>query len=110
MEQLSLYLKISQLNLIIGAIAFVMTTLHVVLTFPVFSYVIAKHNYLGTRLLVTSFLTGIITYGLWLVYVWPFENLFMIVALGLWILTYVVFLIQTIVERRKSIGEKFKRG
>jgi hypothetical protein len=108
MEPLSLYLKIPQLNLIIGAMAFVMTTLHVVLTFPVFSYVIAKHNYLRTRLLITSFLTGIVTYGLWLVYVWPFENLFMIVALGLWILTYVVFLIQTIVEDKTNGHKKLE--
>jgi hypothetical protein len=104
----SLYMNITQLNLAVGVMAFITTTLHVTLSFPLFSYVIVRNKYPGTKFLMTSFITGFATYGLWLIYVWPYQNLFMITALSLLMLSHLIFLIQTLIQGRGGGDHTFR--
>jgi hypothetical protein len=110
MTPTSALLQTTQLNLTIGAAAFLITTVHIVFTFPLFSYMIMRQNYPSQRLLMISFLSGFATYSLWLSYIWPFKNLFMITSLSLFALSYLIFLIQTILQRNKTKPKRYDPG
>jgi hypothetical protein len=104
------FLQRTQLDLVLGAMAFVFQACHIVLVFSVFSSLIIKQSCPGTRLLALSFIVGFLTYALWMIYVWPLRNLFMITALSLAALSYIIFLIQIVLRYAKTKVEGLRSG
>jgi hypothetical protein len=89
-----------QLQVVAGATAFVLTSLHVVLSFPLLSSLILRNRFAGKRMLMLFFITGILMHAAWLIYLWCMNNLFIKTALGLQVLSYTVFLVQALAFHR----------
>lgn len=87
-------------GLVIGAVAFVATSAYSVLSIPLLTRLIVRSP--GKRLLLTTyFICGIIMCIAWLIYLWPLENLFVRISLGLQVLTDAVLLLQVMLLRRR---------
>ncbi len=86
-------------ELVMGAVAFVTTAAYSALALPLLMKVIAKTT--ARCLLIMYFLCGIVMCVAWLIYLWPLENLFVRISIGLQLLANVVLLLQVILLRRR---------
>jgi hypothetical protein len=95
--------------MIVGALAFIVTTLHVLLSMPVFLRIMVRNDTPRKRMLIYFFSSGICMYSLWLIYTWKVDNLFITVAIALMILAYIVFLFQSLWIKKQERKTRFDR-
>jgi len=96
MNHLNTFFFQIQPPVIIGALAFVITAIHVVLSYPVYLRMIFPRRHTGKGLPRLFFILGIGKHVSWLLYLWPLDNLFVSIGLCLEILTTLILVIQTL--------------
>jgi len=82
-------------SLIIGALAFLLTALDVVLSFPLFFRTVLTPNNRGAGLLIFYLVVRLSMHAGWLIYLWPLASLFVILALILEIIASLIFLLHS---------------
>lgn len=95
----------SEYRVIFGAIVFLLTVIHIIGSFPLFLSLIAQHRYAQRRLLIVSLVIGVLVSAIWLIYLWEVRDLFIKIALALWMIAYLIFLIQALIMSRRMFRE-----
>jgi RsiW-degrading membrane proteinase PrsW (M82 family) len=87
-----------------AAIAFVLTALHVILSFVVFSRALLLATNWVNKALVLFFLISLAMHFSWLVYLWSPNNPFIRIGLGLEILCSLIFLLNRVWSLKKMLN------
>jgi hypothetical protein len=95
----------AEASIVTGAIAFILTSTHVVMSFLVFFKMIPGLTLPAKWFMVFFFITGIAMSVTWLLYLWPYNSLFLRIALGLQVLSSMIFLVQTLMLPAKHTSE-----
>lgn len=82
-------------SVLVGGIAFLFTVAHVLSVFPIYFLMTIQRRVPGKIWLLTSLSTGAVAHSLWLVYAWPCDDLFVKMAIALWVVAYLVFIAQS---------------
>lgn len=86
----------AQISAMAGPVAFVLTAANLVLGLQFYFRIIVLGNTPGKNLLAFFIGTTAIAYSAWLIHLWPLENMYVRIALGLELIGAVVLLLQVI--------------
>jgi hypothetical protein len=84
-----------------GGLAFILTGLYVALMFPVFYRVLNQRD-TSSRLYGLTFFIATVKYASWLVYLWPIEDLFLLIAIMLEMINTFIFLLLAVWIRTRN--------
>jgi hypothetical protein len=92
-------------QLIVGAISFLLTALHVLTSFPLSLSQIIQNRFPKRYFLIGSFFIGVVTNVFWMIYVSRIGDLFLKIAIALWLVANLIFLIQAILFTSRKIDK-----
>jgi hypothetical protein len=81
-------------SIVLGSLAFLFTVAHVLTVFPIYFSLTVQNQVPKKKLLLWSFSIGCVAHTWWLIYAWPTGDLFLKIAIALWVVAYVVFIVQ----------------